>query len=162
MKYLLNTKKLYFFAIFFLVFLLDRLSKFYILNLAESGDVDIYINTYINFYLIWNKGVAFGFLSSDENYLYNIVTALIIIINLIIIYFIFITKDFRAYFFLIILGGSFGNLYDMLFYKAVPDFIDLHIGDFHWFIFNVADIFISLGVICLIFVEIFFNKNLTK
>ena len=162
MKYLLNTKKLYFFAIFFLVFLLDRLSKFYILNLAESGNVDIYINSYINFYLIWNKGVAFGLLSSDENYLYNIVTALIIIINLVIIYFIFITKDFRAYFFLIILSGSFGNLYDRLFYKAVPDFIDLHIGDFHWFIFNVADIFISLGVICLIFVEIFFNKNLTK
>ena len=104
MKYFLKTKKLYFVAIFFLVFLLDRLSKFYILNLAESGDVDIYINTYINFYLIWNKGVAFGLLSSDENYLYSIVTALIIIINLIIIYFIFITKDFRAYFFLIILG----------------------------------------------------------
>ena len=162
MKYFLKTKKLYFVAIFFLVFLLDRLSKFYILNLAESGEVDIYINAYINFYLIWNKGVAFGFLSSDENYLYNIVTALIIIINLVIIYFIFITKDFRAYFFLIILSGSFGNLYDRLFYQAVPDFIDLHIGDFHWFIFNVADIFISLGVICLIFVEIFFNKNLTK
>ena len=162
MKNLLNVKNLNFLIIFFIIFLFDRLSKFYILNLAESGEVDIYINTYINFYLIWNKGVAFGLLSSDENYLYNIVTALIIIINLVIIYFIFITKDFRAYFFLIILSGSFGNLYDRLFYKAVPDFIDLHIGDFHWFIFNVADIFISLGVICLIFVEIFFNKNLTK
>jgi len=162
MKNLLNVKNLNFLVIFFIIFLFDRLSKFYILNLAESGNVDIYINSYINFYLIWNKGVAFGLLSSDENYLYNIVTALIIIINLIIIYFIFITKDFRAYFFLIILGGSFGNLYDRLFYEAVPDFIDLHIGDFHWFIFNVADIFISLGVICLIFVEIFFNKNLTK
>ena len=162
MKNLLNVKNLNFLIIFFIIFLFDRLSKFYILNLAESGEVDIYINTYINFYLIWNKGVAFGLLSSDENYLYNIVTALIIIINLVIIYFIFITKDFRAYFFLIILSGSFGNLYDRLFYQAVPDFIDLHIGDFHWFIFNVADIFISLGVICLIFVEIFFNKNLTK
>ena len=162
MKNLLNVKNLNFLVIFFIIFLFDRLSKFYILNLAESGEVDIYINAYINFYLIWNKGVAFGLLSSDENYLYNLVTALIIIINLIIIYFIFITKDFRAYFFLIILGGSFGNLYDRLFYKAVPDFIDLHLGDFHWFIFNVADIFISLGVICLIFVEIFFNKNLTK
>ena len=162
MKNLLNVKNLNFLFIFFIIFLFDRLSKFYILNLAESGEVDIYINAYINFYLIWNKGVAFGLLSSDENYLYNIVTALIIIINLVIIYFIFITKDFRAYFFLIILSGSFGNLYDRLFYQAVPDFIDLHIGDFHWFIFNVADIFISLGVICLIFVEIFFNKNLTK
>ena len=159
MKYFLKTKNLYFVAIFFLVFLLDRLSKFYILNLAESGDVDIYINTYINFYLIWNKGVAFGFLSSDENYLYNIVTAIIIIINLIIIYFIFITKDFRAYFFLIILGGSFGNLYDRLFYKAVPDFIDFHIGDFHWFIFNVADIFISLGVFFMILLEIIGKKK---
>ena len=162
MKNLLNVKNLNFLVIFFIIFLFDRLSKFYILNLAESGEVDIYINAYINFYLIWNKGVAFGLLSSDENYLYNLVTTLIIIINIIIIYFIFITKDFRAYFFLIILSGSFGNLYDRLFYQAVPDFIDLHIGDFHWFIFNVADIFISLGVICLIFVEIFFNKNLTK
>ena len=99
MKNLLNVKNLNFLFIFFIIFLFDRLSKFYILNLAESGEVDIYINTYINFYLIWNKGVAFGFLSSDENYLYNIVTALIMIINFIIIYFIFITKDFRAYFF---------------------------------------------------------------
>ena len=94
-------KNLNFLFIFIIIFLFDRLSKFYILNLAESGEVDIYINTYINFYLIWNKGVGYGLLSSDEIYLYNIVTALIIIINLVIIYFIFITKDFRAYFFFI-------------------------------------------------------------
>ena len=110
MKNLLNVKNLNFLAIFFIIFLFDRLSKFYILNLAESGEVNIYINTYINFYLIWNKGVAFGLLSSDANYLYNIVTTLIIIINIVIIYFIFITKDFKAYFYLIILDISLGNL----------------------------------------------------
>ena len=98
----------------------------------------------------------------EDNQIYNFVTSLIILINIIIIYLIIKIKDFKVYFFLLILGGSSGNLFDRLYYKAVPDFIDLHIDDFHWFIFNVADIFISIGVICLIFVEIFFNKKLSK
>ena len=131
--------------------------------MAESGNnVNIYLNEYINFYLIWNEGIAFGLLSSGENNFYNFITTIIIIINLIILYLIFKTKDYRSYFLLMIISGSSGNLFDRLYYKAVPDFIDLHIGNFHWFIFNVADIFISTGVLCLILVEIFFNKNLTK
>ena len=59
---------------------------------------------------------------------------------------------------MMILGGAIGNVYDRIFYKAVPDFIDFHIGNFHWFIFNVADIFISLGVIFMILSEFFVNK----
>ena len=69
------------------------------------------------------------------------------------------SDGFRKYSFLMIFGGALGNLYDRIFFKAVPDFVDFHIGNFHWFIFNVADIFISLGIICLIFDEMFFNKN---
>ena len=163
MTYYFNKKNLSLIIIFLLIFFFDRLTKIYILNLAESGNnVNIYLNEYINFYLIWNEGIAFGLLSSGENNFYNFITTIIIIINFIILYLIFKTKDYRSYFLLMIISGSSGNLFDRLYYKAVPDFIDLHIGNFHWFIFNVADIFISTGVLCLILVEIFFNKNLTK
>ena len=68
-------------------------------------------------------------------------------------------SGFKKYSFLMIFGGALGNLYDRIFFKAVPDFIDFHIGNFHWFIFNFADIFISIGVICLIYDEIFLEKK---
>ena len=163
MEKILLKKYINYFVVFFIIFFFDRLSKLYIIDLAEiNSSVNLYITSYINLFLIWNKGVAFGFLSFEDNQIYNFVTSLIILINIIIIYLIIKIKDFKVYFFLLILGGSSGNLFDRLYYKAVPDFIDLHIDDFHWFIFNVADIFISIGVICLIFVEIFFNKKLNK
>ena len=147
-------------SIIILVFLLDRISKIYILNFAEiNGNVDIYINSFINLILVWNTGIGFGLLSFEKSIIYNLITLLIILINLIIIYFIIKTKDYRAYFFLIILGGSLGNLFDRIYYSAVPDFIDINYKGFHWFVFNIADIFISLGIICLIICELFFFKN---
>ena len=145
------------------IFIIDRVSKLYILNIADiTGSVDIYISSYLNFYLIWNKGIAFGFFSFEENLIYHLITTLIIIITLIIIFIIIKTNDYRAYFLVFILGGSYGNLFDRIYYSSVPDFIDFHINDFHWFIFNVADIFITTGVFCLIFVEIFYKKNVNK
>ena len=145
------------------IFIIDRVSKLYILNIADiTGNVDIYISSYLNFYLIWNKGIAFGFFSFEENLIYHLITTLIIIITLIIIFIIIKTNDYRAYFLAFILGGSYGNLFDRIYYSSVPDFIDFHINDFHWFIFNVADIFITTGVFCLIFVEIFYKKNVNK
>ena len=145
------------------IFIIDRISKLYILNIADiTGNVDIYISSYLNFYLIWNKGIAFGFFSFEENLIYHLITTLIIIITLIIIFIIIKTNDYRAYFLAFILGGSYGNLFDRIYYSSVPDFIDFHINDFHWFIFNVADIFITTGVFCLIFVEIFYKKNVNK
>ena len=65
---------------------------------------------------------------------------------------------FKKYSLLMILGGALGNVFDRLYYKAVPDFIDFHIGNFHWFIFNVADIFITIGIIFMVIIELF-NKN---
>ena len=145
------------------IFIIDRISKLYILNIADiTGSVDIYISSYLNFYLIWNKGIAFGILSFEENFIYNLITILIVIINLIIIFMIIRSEDYKVYFWISILGGSFGNLFDRIYYSAVPDFIDFHINNFHWFVFNVADIFISTGVICLIFVEIFYKNNLSS
>ena len=147
-------------SIIILIFLLDRVSKILILNiLEETGKVDIYINSFLNFYLVWNKGIGFGLLSLEESTVYNFITFFIFIIIFIIFYMIYKANNYQVYFLLIILGGAIGNLFDRVYYSAVPDFIDLHINDFHWFIFNVADIFISIGIFCLIMVEIFFKKE---
>ena len=136
------------------IFLADRISKLYILSILENlGYVDIDINSYINFILVWNSGIGFGLLSFDQSSIYNLITILIIFINLFIVYLIIKSKDYKVYFFLVILGGSLGNLFDRIYYSAVPDFIDISYNGYHWFIFNVADIFISLGIFCLIFVE---------
>ena len=157
----LSKKKIiFYFLITLLIFSLDRVSKIYILNIEEtSGNVDIYVNSFLNFILVWNKGVGFGLLSFDQSKIYNLITILIIIINLIIIYLAIMTKNIRVYFFLLILGGSLGNLFDRLYYSAVPDFIDINYRGYHWFVFNVADIFITLGIICLIIAELLNYKQ---
>ena len=143
------------------VFILDRATKTIILNIAEeTGRVDIYINSFLNLFLVWNKGIGFGLLSFDQKFIYNGITIFIFLINLIIIYLIFTEKGLKTFFLLIILGGSLGNLFDRFYYSAVPDFIDLNYKGYHWFTFNVADIFITIGIICLIFAEIFNYKNL--
>ena len=141
-------------------FFLDRISKIYILNLAESsGAVNISLTSFLNFILVWNTGIGFGLFSFYGSTMYNLITILIVIVNLIIIYLMLTSNDIRGYLFSIILGGSLGNLFDRLYYSAVPDFIDFNYNNYHWFVFNVADIFISVGIICLIFVELFFNKS---
>ena len=156
----MNKNYLYYSIIVIFVFLLDRLSKLYVLNLAESEQVvDVYITPYLNLYLIWNTGVGFGILSSNQDFFYNSITFIIILINIFILFMLLKYNDYRKFFLLMILGGSLGNLYDRIYYKAVPDFIDFHYESFHWFVFNVADIFISLGIACLIFAEVFFNKG---
>ena len=156
-----NYKKyIIYLLIFTIIFALDRITKIYILHLAEiNNTLDIYITSFLNFYLIWNKGIAFGLLSFDKNIVYNFITFFIAFVTLIILIIALKSSDFKGYLFMVIFSGSIGNLFDRLYFSAVPDFIDFHINDFHWFIFNVADIFISLGVICLIFVEIFINKE---
>ena len=156
-----NFKKyIIYLILFIIIFSTDRLTKIYILNLAEiNNTLDIYITSFLNFYLIWNKGIAFGLLSFEQNIVYNFISFFIALVTLIIFIIAVKSSDFKGYLFMIIFSGSIGNLFDRLYFSAVPDFIDFHINDFHWFIFNVADIFISLGVICLIFVEIFINKE---
>ena len=155
-----KNNKIFFFNLLIVItiFLIDRISKIYVINLFDTlNDQQIFIAPFLNLYLIWNAGIAFGLLSFDNNEIYNFITFFIAIINIIIIYILIKINDFRRYFFSIILGGSLGNLFDRLVYNAVPDFIDFHIGNFHWFIFNPADIFITIGVICLISDEFIFK-----
>ena len=158
----INYKKIsiYLFLVI-VIFLLDRISKIYILNLGEINNlVDIYLTPFLNIYLIWNNGIAFGLLPLDKTLLYNAVTLLITFINILILIMIVNCNDYRSFFLIMILGGSLGNLFDRVYFKAVPDFIDIHHGDFHWFVFNVADIFITIGVLCLVLSELFINKNI--
>ena len=161
----INLKNFYLnLAIILIVFIFDRATKLYILKLAEvETSVDVYINSYLNLFLIWNKGIAFGLFSIDGSIIYNSITILIGLIIITILFMMLKNYNIQRYFFALIAGGALGNFYDRIVYSAVPDFIDLHFYDFHWFVFNVADIFITIGVFCLILVELFFNnKNINE
>ena len=143
-----------------IIFSLDRLSKYIILRLSEpSGELDISITSFLNFNLLWNDGIAFGLFAFEQNIYYNLITSIIIFITILIIWFAYRSKGLEKISFLLVIGGSFGNLFDRFYYSSVIDFIDLSYKNFHWFIFNVADIFISLGVIMLISLELFKNKK---
>ena len=140
--------------IILLIFGIDRISKIYLINLQSAGtEIDFYIFSFLNFYLVWNTGIGFGLIAMDSNIYYHILTAIIVFVNIVLIYLLFRFKDINGYLLSIIIGGSLGNLFDRIYYYAVPDFIDLHLGNFHWFIFNVADIFITTGIIGLILIE---------
>ena len=145
------------------IFLLDRVSKMYLLKLQSANiDIDFYIFPFLNFYLVWNTGIGFGLASMETSIYYHILTAIIVIINIGLVFFLFKSKDSYGYLIALIIGGSLGNLFDRLYYYAVPDFIDLHIGNFHWWLFNVADIFITIGIIGLIFAEILKQNDVSK
>ena len=151
------------FSLFLVIFIftLDRLSKIIIIKLSEPlNEINISVTSFINFNLIWNEGIAFGLLSFNDKFYYNLITLLIALITSIIIWLANKSKGVEKLSFLMIVGGSLGNLFDRIYYSSVPDFIDISINNFHWFIFNVADIFISLGVLLLISLELFFKKRI--
>ena len=145
------------------IFSLDRVTKFYLINLQSTGtDVDFYIYPFLNFYLVWNSGIGFGLVSMEASIYYHILTLIIIAVNLGLIYFLIKLKGAYSYLLSLIVGGSLGNLFDRIYYYSVPDFIDLHINNYHWFIFNVADIFITAGIIGLIAVEVIKKEKKSK
>jgi len=145
------------------IFALDRLTKFYVIYLDKiNGGSEIFSSKFLNIYLIWNEGIAFGLFSFNENNLYNFLTLFIVIIIFVILYMISKSSGLKKYSLIMIFGGALGNVFDRIIYNAVPDFIDFHIGNFHWFIFNLADIFITVGVFFMIIYEIFNNNKKKK
>ena len=137
------------------IFFFDRFTKTYLINLQSTGtDIDFYIFPFLNFYLIWNTGIGFGLATMETNIYYHILTSIIVIVNIGLVFFLIKSKGTHVYLIALIIGGSLGNLFDRIYYYAVPDFIDLHLGNHHWFIFNVADIFITAGIVGLIAVEL--------
>jgi len=148
-------KNIFYFFLVLLIFILDRISKLWIISTFNSeNNLEIKISSFFNLNLIWNKGIAFGLFSYGEKFEYNLLTGLIIIISAIVFWMIIKTKGLEKFGFLMILGGALGNIFDRLYYSAVPDFIDIYYKNFHWFVFNVADIFITVGVLMLIINEI--------
>ena len=143
------------FSIVALIYFLDRLSKIYVIQLDKNNlGSDIFNSAYLNIVLIWNKGIAFGLLSFKESYLYNIISLIIAIIIIVLVIMSLKSQGFKRYSLLMIVGGALGNLHDRIFFNAVPDFIDFHVENFHWFIFNVSDIFITFGVISMVIIEL--------
>jgi len=155
------TKKNFLYCFTFLsIFFLDRISKILVIKEVEKNLNDkIFESSFINIELVWNEGIAFGLLSFSSTNIYNFVTVAVLAVILMVIYFFMKSQSLEKIFFLMILAGATGNFYDRVAYEAVPDFIDLHINNFHWFIFNIADIFITLGVLCLILKEVLLKKN---
>ena len=142
------------------IFLLDRISKIYVIDQSKKSlSNNLFLSDYLNISLMWNEGFAFGLFAFDESFFYNFITILIIMVIIIVFFMILKNKGYKKYSLILILGGALGNLYDRIFFGAVPDFIDFHIGDFHWFVFNVADIFISIGVIIMILSEFIVTKT---
>ena len=148
------------FSIIIFIFLIDRVSKLLIISSPETYEqYGISITSFLNFNLIWNEGIAFGLFSFNERLYYNFLTIIICLIVIVIIWLMFRSEGFEKFSYIMIIGGSFGNIFDRIYYSAVPDFIDLHFNNYHWFIFNVADIFITLGIMFLISIEIFNSKK---
>ena len=146
-----------------LIFALDRISKIYVISLSDKALVsELFSSKFLNINLIWNEGIAFGLFSFDQHYLYNFLTLIILIVILIVFIMTIKSKGLKKFSLLMIFGGAIGNLYDRIFFKAVPDFIDFHIGEFHWFVFNIADIFISVGVIFMILIELIDNNRVNN
>ena len=148
------------FSIIIFIFLIDRVSKLLIISSPETYEqYGSSITSFLNFNLIWNEGIAFGLFSFDDKFYYNFLTIFICFITIIIIWLMFRSEGFEKFSYLMIIGGSLGNIYDRIYYFAVPDFVDIHFNNYHWFIFNVADIFITLGILSLVSLEIFKTKN---
>ena len=140
------------------IFILDRISKVIIVK-HQTNNQSIFINDYLNFDLIWNTGVGFGLLSQNANIYYHLITLLISLVIIFLVYLVIKADFLEKILFSLILGGALGNLYDRLFFFAVPDFIDFHINSFHWFTFNIADIFITLGIILIIIKDLILKKK---
>ena len=160
LKEIFNKKFYLNLSIVLIIFFLDRITKKIVISLnQENFGQQIFSSEYLNISLVWNQGIAFGLFSFSENYIYNFLTTLIALVIFIILYMILKNDGFKRISLLMIMGGALGNLYDRIFFSAVPDFLDFHVGNFHWFVFNVADIFITMGVIFMILIELIDNNN---
>ena len=153
---ILKRENFYFVLLVFFIFFLDRYTKIKIIN--NFSDNTLYVNDFLNFHLVWNTGIGFGFLSTNSNLIYNSITIIIALVIFFLFYLIVKSENIDKILFSLILGGAIGNFYDRLVYFAVPDFIDIHYNNIHWFTFNIADIFITLGIIILISKDFFIKQ----
>jgi len=156
---IIKKKQILNFVFVLIFFFVDRISKLIIIVLDNQNEqISITVSPFLNLNLIWNDGIAFGLLSFDESFNYNIISLIIFVVIIYLIILLTNADKLSRAALLLVLGGAIGNFFDRVYYSAVPDFIDFHLNGFHWFIFNVADIFITIGLLCLIYAEII-KKN---
>tara|TARA_B100001250_G_C19740788_1_gene762973 strand:- start:538 stop:1035 length:498 start_codon:yes stop_codon:yes gene_type:complete len=159
----LNKNFLIYLLLVLLIFLIDRFSKIYVIYLnGRLNGEEIYSSKFLNIHLVWNEGIAFGLFSVNETAFYNILTFIIMLVILFVFYLIIRSNGFEKFALLMIFSGAISNLFDRIIYRAVPDFLDFHVENFHWFIFNVADIFITIGVIFMIIYEFTYKNKKNK
>ena len=159
-KKIISKSNFYCFCVILIIFFLDRYTKLFILN--NFTESTYYLNNYINLDLVWNTGIGFGLLSSNSDIIYNLTSLLIVIVIICLIYFLIRSEKYEKIVYSIIVGGALGNFYDRIIYKAVPDFIDLHYNNYHWFIFNFADLFITFGIIGYLLKDFFYKGDNEK
>ena len=155
-NYFLKKENIFFLLLIIIIFSLDRISKHKIIN--KFNENSYYVNDFINFDLIWNIGIGFGLLSTESTLFYNFVTFIIGTVILVLVFILIKSDNLDKLIYSLIIGGALGNFYDRIIYKAVPDFIDIHYNNFHWFSFNVADIFITIGIIIFIIRSLFIKS----
>jgi signal peptidase II len=158
-KTIINKKNILNILLIASIFLADRFSKIKIINHILDNNSSIYVNDYLNLDLVWNTGIGFGLFDFDSGKFYHLITIIIFFVILVLVFFIIKSKKFDKFLYSMILGGALGNFYDRVLYFSVPDFIDFHISNYHWFTFNIADIFISVGVVLILTKEFFLKKN---
>ena len=143
------------------VLLIDFLSKNKIISIFKDGIVEkIYVNEYLDFILVFNTGISYGLFSGGGDFQKWILISLSILIIIFLLSLIrnestILSKLSISF----IIGGALGNVLDRFTYGAVVDFISLHAKGFSWYIFNIADIFIVLGVILFILSQFILSKK---
>ena len=155
---IISKENIFCFLLIVVIFLVDRVTKIKIINYQVENTKVIFVNNYLNLDLIWNTGIGFGLLKSNTALFYNLISTLIGLVVIILFFLALRSKSFDKIIYSIIIGGALGNFYDRIVYKAVPDFVDLHYNNFHWFTFNVADIFITIGIL-IFMLRSFYLKN---
>ena len=143
------------------ILLIDFLSKNKIISIFKDGIVEkIYVNEYLDFILVFNTGISYGLFSGGGDFQKWILISLSILIIIFLLSFIrnesSILSNLSISF---IIGGALGNVLDRFTYGAVVDFISLHAKGFSWYIFNIADMFIVLGVILFILSQFILSKK---
>ena len=145
-------------SVIFLIFIFDRVTKKAIIN-HQLNNQSIFVNDYLNFELVWNTGIGFGLFSQNADVYYHLISLLIFSVIIFLIYLIIKATLVEKILFSLIMGGAIGNFYDRFIYFAVPDFIDFHVNDLHWFTFNIADIFITIGIILIVIKDLSLKKK---
>lgn len=158
----MGKKDIVFIFTIIVVFFIDQLTKYIVKKTFISGEV-VRLLPFLNFTFVENKGIAFGILHKGGDLKHLILLVVTILAIILLFYLFYSVKNFsikRAIIFGLIAGGALGNLYDRIFNGAVVDFIEIYYKNFHWPVFNIADTFITCGIILIFFFQLIKKEHI--